>query len=194
MTSAVEVLKQFQNVTGADADTGKFYLESSGWDLSVRAPGEDLLFCLGGTWLLVGRTYVRNPSWWVVLLLRRPPQRCSSRAVDRLCRPRPVLPQSTRPVQGSPDHRLHPDPSGGKGESGLSLFEAARLSDCSVVVCVGRGGVRGFSDLASRQDEPAQDYYTGGKSSGMVVQDPQGRPSGSPADLVSELMENARRY
>lgn len=35
MTSTAEVIKEFQNVTGADADTSKFYLESSGWDISV---------------------------------------------------------------------------------------------------------------------------------------------------------------
>lgn len=61
---------------------------------------------------------------------------------------------------------------------------------CLFLLC--RGGVRGFSDLSSEKSE-GQDYYTGGKASGMVVQDPQGRPS-SNDDIVSQLMENARRY
>lgn len=57
-----------------------------------------------------------------------------------------------------------------------------------------RGGIRGFSDLGGDDDEEGQDFYTGGKASGMVVRDPKAPPSGSSHDIVSELMENARKY
>ena len=30
------LLSRFQSITNADAETSKFYLESSGWDLEVR--------------------------------------------------------------------------------------------------------------------------------------------------------------
>jgi hypothetical protein len=57
------------------------------------------------------------------------------------------------------------------------------------------GGIRGFSDLGGEEgEEEGQDYYTGGKASGMVVRDPKAPPSGSSHDIVSELMENARKY
>jgi hypothetical protein len=58
-----------------------------------------------------------------------------------------------------------------------------------------RGGIRGFSDLGGDDaEEEGQDFYTGGKASGMVVRDPKAPPSGSSHDIVSELMENARKY
>jgi len=54
------------------------------------------------------------------------------------------------------------------------------------------GGIRGFSDFSSDKEE-GQNYYTGGKASGMMVQDPQGPPPDN-ADIVAQLMENARRH
>eukprot|EP00005_Dracoamoeba_jomungandri_P000916 CAMPEP_0174254932 /NCGR_PEP_ID=MMETSP0439-20130205/4272_1 /TAXON_ID=0 /ORGANISM="Stereomyxa ramosa, Strain Chinc5" /LENGTH=329 /DNA_ID=CAMNT_0015336835 /DNA_START=8 /DNA_END=998 /DNA_ORIENTATION=- len=49
------------------------------------------------------------------------------------------------------------------------------------------GGVFGFSDLAANNEE-GQNYFTGGKESGMMVQDPTKSPGGN---LVSSLFSKA---
>ena len=66
MTSTAEVIKEFQNVTGADADTSKFYLESSGWDISVSLPAVYLL-----------HQSRRVCISFLIWSIHRRPQRCS---------------------------------------------------------------------------------------------------------------------
>lgn len=138
MTSTAEVIKEFQNVTGADADTSKFYLESSGWDISAAT---EMFFESGGQPTVA-------------------PAGGSGQAVAGGHAP-PATSAAPRPARSQPQ----------------------------------RGGIRGFSDLGGDDaEEEGQDFYTGGKASGMVVRDPKAPPSGSSHDIVSELMENARKH
>jgi len=48
-------------------------------------------------------------------------------------------------------------------------------------------GVVGFSDFGGEQEQPTQNYYTGGKSSGVLVQDPQKK------DLADQVLDSAKR-
>jgi UBX domain-containing protein 1 len=121
-----ELLKQFQDITGADAETSRFYLEAAGWQLNAAT---STFFESGGAAATPAQRGAPTPQ--------------------PTSQPRPSATAKSQPRSGR---------------------------------------VAGFSDLSSTNAE-GQDYFTGGKSSGMVVRDPQKEQG---PDIVRNLMENAR--
>jgi UBX domain-containing protein 1 len=57
------------------------------------------------------------------------------------------------------------------------------------------GGIRGFSDIAQKdQDDDRESYYAGGsEKSGVQIQDPRKKPEKS-AELVQQVFDNAKKY
>jgi hypothetical protein len=188
MTSTAEVIKEFASITGANADTSRFYLESSGWDIGVRTRPIWANYQLN--------VFISHPQAATEMFFESGGQPVSAAAAGAPppAAGRAASPPAPRPAQSQPKRYEASSTNLAEKEDADTCNGDCAVGCLSLHLCSG-GGIRGFSDLGADEEEgKKQNYYTGGKSSGMMVEDPQGPPSGSSNDIVSQLMENARRY